>query len=437
MKYLSRTMARFVASLAVLTFAFVQATLTGTAAEPANWPHWRGPADNGSAGEGSYPVKWDATNVLWKAPLPGKGCSTPIVWNKRIFLTAPVNGLDALLAFDWEGKPLWQTTLGPEQAGLHENGSGCNPSPVTDGKAVFVYFYSGTLAALSLAGNVLWQTNLVAGFGPVALYWDQGTSPVLTRDDVVIARMQHGESWLAAFDKATGRMRWKAPRNFQTPVEGDNAYTTPLVIRYHGKEAVLVWGAEHMTAHDAGDGSLLWSCGGFNPQAVANWPSVASPVIAGDVAVVACGKPPRGQNHLYGIELDGAGDVTGTHRLWQRDDTGTFVPTPAAYEGRIYLLRDRGEVECLDPATGRTFWREALPKASANYYASPLVAGGMLYAARQDGVVFVVRVEGKFEMLAENDMGERIIASPVAISDRLLIRGERHLFCVYALRHLQ
>jgi outer membrane protein assembly factor BamB len=422
--------ARFTASLTLVGFAIFQATVSCAAAEAGNWPHWRGPADNGSAGEGTYPVKWDATNLLWKAPLPGKGCSTPIVWNKRIFLTAPSNGMDALLAFDWEGKPLWHTTLGPEQEGKHENGSGSNPSPVTDGKAVFVYFYSGTLAALSLAGQVLWQTNLVAAFGPVTLYWDQGTSPVLTRDDVVIARMQHGESWLAAFDKATGRMRWKVPRNFQTPVEGDNAYTTPLVIQHRGKEAVLVWGAEHLTAHDASDGALLWSCGDFNPQAVLNWPSVASPVIAGDEVVIACGKPPRGQNHLYGVQLGGAGDVTATHRLWQRDDTGTFVPTPAACDGRIYLLRDRGEVECLEPATGKTFWRDALPKASANYYASPLVAGGLLYAARQDGVVFVSRVDGKFELLAENDMGERIFASPVAISDRLLIRGERHLFCV-------
>jgi len=423
-------MARFAACLTLLMYEFPQATVSSAAAESANWPHWRGPADNGSTGKGTYPVKWDATNVLWKAPLPGTGCSTPVVWNKRIFLTAPSNGLDALLAFDWEGKPLWHTTLGPEQAGKHENGSGSNPSPVTDGKAVFVYFYSGTLAALSLAGNLLWQTNLVAGFGPVSLYWDQGTSPVLTRDDVIIARLQHGGSWLAAFDKVTGRMRWKAPRNYQTPTEGDHAYTTPLVIRRRGQEAVLVWGAEHLTAHDARDGSLLWSCGGFNPQAVANWPSVASPVIARDVVIVSCGKPPRGQNHLYGIELGGAGDVTATHRFWKRDDTGTFVPTPAAYEGRIYLLRDRGEVECLDPATGKSFWREALPKASASYYASPLVAGGLLYAAREDGVVFVARVVGKFELLGGNEMGERIIASPVALADRLLIRGERHLFCV-------
>lgn len=414
-----------------LMLAFL--TLTGVGpAFAADWPHWRGPGDNGSTGNGTYPVNWDATNVLWKAPLPGKGCSTPIVWNQHIFLTAPSNGLDGVLAFDWAGKPIWQTTLGPEQTGKHRNGSGSNPSPVTDGKAVFVYFKSGTLAALGLEGIVRWQTNLVAAFGPDTLYWDQGTSPVLTKDDVVIARMNQGESWLAAFDKATGRMRWKVPRNYETPVEGEHAYTTPLVILYKGKEALLVWGGQHLTAHDASDGRLLWSCGDFNPQAVANWPAVASPVIAGDIAVVACGRADHGQPRLYGIRLGGTGDVTATHRVWKREDTGTFVPTPAEYQGQLYLLRDRGEVECLDPTTGKTVWREAFPKASSNYYASPLVAGGLLYAIREDGVVFVARVEGKFEILAENRMDERIIASPVAVSGRLLIRGERHLFCITA-----
>jgi outer membrane protein assembly factor BamB len=118
--------------------------------------------------------------------------------------------------------------------------------------------------------------------------------------------------------------------------------------------------------------------------------------------------------------------------LWKREDTGTFVPTPAEHEGRVYLLRDRGEIECLDPATGETQWRDAFPKASANYYASPMVAGGKLYAAREDGTVFVARVEGKFELLAENKMGERVIASPEPAANRILIRGEKHLFCVGA-----
>ena len=164
------------------------------AGDDANWPQWRGPGDQGTAVQGSYPVKWDATNVLWKALLPGKGCSTPIVWAKRIYVTAPVEGQDAALAYDWDGKPLWRRVLGPEKAGKRQNSSGCNASPVTDGRTLFAYFKSGTLAALDFEGKVLWQTNLVTAFGPESLFWDQGTSPVLTRDAVVIARMHHGES---------------------------------------------------------------------------------------------------------------------------------------------------------------------------------------------------------------------------------------------------
>ena len=405
---------------------------SAVAADQENWPHWRGPNDNGSTAQGTYPVKWDSTNVLWKAPLPGKGCSTPVVWSRRIFLTAPVNGLDAALAFDWAGKPLWQRTFGREQPGKNRNGSGSNPSAATDGEGVFVYFKSGTLAALELGGRVRWQTNLVSAFGPVTLFWDQGTSPVLTEKTVVVVRMHHGDSWLAAFDKASGKLCWKVARNYETPIEGDQSYTSPVVIRHQDKEAVLVYGAEHVTAHDAADGRLLWSCGDFNPDSIQYWPTVAAPIIAGDVVVVAAGRSDRGRPRLYGIRLGGKGDVTATHRAWKREDTGTFVPTPAEYKGRIYLLRDRGEIECLDPASGRTLWRDAFPKSSASYYASPVIAAGKLYAAREDGAVFVAQVEDKFQLLAENKLEERVIASPVPVSNRLLIRGEQHLFCVGA-----
>jgi outer membrane protein assembly factor BamB len=399
-------------------------------AQVQNWPRWRGPNDNGSSEGGSYPVKWDAQKVLWKARLPGKGCSTPIVWNERIYLTAPANGLDAVLAFDWSGKPLWQTTFGAEDPGKHRNGSGSNPSATTDGRSVFVYFKSGTFAALDLDGKVRWQTNLVAAYGPANLYWDYGTSPVLTEKYVVMAKMHEGDSWLAAFDKATGQLRWKVPRNYKTPQEGDHGYTTPQVIQHRGKEALLVWGGLHLTAHDTADGTLLWSCGDFNPESKSMWAAVASPVIAGDIAVVPTGRNDRGQPRLHGIRLGGTGDVTATHRAWKREDTGPFVPTLVEYKGRVYFVRDRGEVECIDPATGKTLWSDAFPKDRSNYYSSPLIAGGNLYAAREDGVIFVARVENKFELLSENNMGERVIASPVAVSNRLLIRGEQHLFCI-------
>lgn len=400
------------------------------AAESGDWPRWRGPQDNGSVAGGSYPVKWGESSVLWKARLPGKGFSTPIVWNKRIYLTAPTNGTDAALAFDWSGKPLWLTTFSKEQPGRHRNGSGSNPSASTDGHTLAVYFKSGTLAAMELDGKVRWQTNLVTAFGPEELFWDQGASPVLTRRDVVFARMHHGESWVAAFDKQTGVLRWKVPRNYETPVEGDNAYTTPLVIEHAGKEALLIWGAQHITAHDADNGNLFWSCGDFNPRQSGYWPQVASPVIGKGVVVVASGRADRGQPLLYGVKLGGSGDVTQTHKLWTRKDIGAFVPTPAEYQGLIYVLGDRGEIECLDPETGKQVWRHTLPKAGANYYASPLVAGGNLYAIREDGAVYVAKVEGGYELLHETKMDERVISSPIAVGNRLFIRGENHLFCL-------
>jgi outer membrane protein assembly factor BamB len=399
-------------------------------AADGSWPRWRGPADSGSTTNGTYPVKWGTDHVRWKAPLPGKGCSTPVVWGRQIFLTSPVDGQDAALAFDWDGKELWRKTLGNTEKGKRQNSSGCNSSPATDGQTLFVYFKSGTLAALDLKGVVLWTTNLVNAFGPETLFWDQGTSPVLTQDSVVIARMQHGESWLAAFAKADGRLLWKVARNYETPVEGDNSYTTPLVIQHEGKEAVLVYGGEHLTAHRVSDGGVIWSCGDFNPKAMSYWPTVASPVIAGEVAIVASGRADRGQPLLHGIRLGGSGDVTATQRVWKRDDVGTFVPTPVVFKGRVYLVSDQGKVECLDPATGKSIWRDAFPKARSSFFSSPIIAAGKLYAAREDGVVFVAQVEDKFEVLAENPLEEQVIASPVPVENRLLIRGEKQLFCI-------
>ena len=405
---------------------------TSLAAETGDWPQWRGPHANGTVAATPLPTKVDAARVLWQAPLPGKGSSTPIVWQNTIYVTAPVNGKDALLAFDAAGKLAWQTTLGQEDKGRHRNGSGANPSPVTDGKGVFVTFKSGTFAALNLDGSIRWQTNLVKTFGPVKLFWDYGTSPVLTEKHVVIARMHNGESWLAAFDKQTGELQWKTPRNYEVPREIDNGYTTPQVIRHEGREALLTWGAEHLTLHHAADGKLIWSCGNFNPTAASLWPAVASPVVANDVAVVCFGRADKGQPRLHGVKLGGKGNVTGTHRLWLREDAGAFVPTPAEYQGKIYVLGDRGQVECLDPRTGKSHWVESLPRSSSNFYASPLIANGVLYAVREDGAFFTMRIDRGFKLLSETKFDDRVIASPIAAGDRLLVRGEANLYCIGA-----
>ena len=417
--------------LRVATFIITLLSSSYTFAnDSSNWPQWRGEHDHGSTDVGTYPTRLDETTLEWKAALPGKGCSTPIVLNRTIYLTAPVDGKDALLSFDLAGNEQWRTTFGPETPGKHRNGSGCNASPVTDGSALFVYFKSGVLAAVELDGRIRWETNLVERFGKDERFWDHGTSPVVTDKYVVMARMHAGDSWLAGFDKTTGDLAWKVPRNYPTPLEGDQCYTTPLVIQHEGKQAILVWGACHLTVHDATDGTVLWICGGFNPDSNKLWPAIANPVIVGDLAVICYGRNDRRQPRLHGIRLGGSGEVTDSNRVWIRDDVSSFVPSPAVYKGCVYLVRDRGEVECINPVTGKTIWSDAFPEGRASFYASPLIASGTLYAAREDGVVFAASVHNdRFRLLAEADMEEPVIGSPVPVSNRLLIRGEEHLFC--------
>lgn len=421
-----------ISTLRIVVFALLllpAATSVDAGDAATDWPRWRGPRDSGSIDTGRYPSTLTDGNEMWKVELPGKGCSTPVVRDDVIYITAPVDGRDALLAYDLSGSELWRATFGSENAGKHRNGSGCNASPAADASGVYVYFKSGTLAAVNTDGSVRWQTNLVERFGRDTLYWDHGTSPVLTENDVVMARMHHGESWLAAFDKESGDMTWKVARNFETPQEGDHGYATPLVMPAPAGGSILVWGAQHLTAHHASTGAVQWTCGNFNPDSERLWPSISTPVVVNETAVIAFGRNDRGKPRLHGVRVNGSGDVTETNHIWKRTDIGTFVPSPVAWRGRVYLLRDKGEVVCINPATGDTVWEGAMPKHRAKYYASPLIAAGRLYAPREDGVVFVADIRrDELQLLSENDMGESVIGSPVPAANSILLRGEKHLF---------
>jgi outer membrane protein assembly factor BamB len=395
-----------------------------------DWLEWRGPGAGGAVLEGSYPSSLSETQIAWKTELPGKGCSTPIVHGQNIYLTVPVEGKDAVLSIDSDGSHLWTTTFGPEDPGKHANASGSNSSPVTDGQAIFVYFKSGTLASLDMSGTIRWRINITQKFGKEKMFWDYGSSPVLTERFVILVRMHDGDSWLAAFDKETGELAWKVDRNYSTPVENDQCYTTPVVFDFHGRESILVWGAEHVTINDATDGRLVWSSGGFNPEGNRLWPAIASPIIVDDVVVVAHGRADRQDPRLFGVDLKGPGDGSSAARLWSRTDVGTFVPTPAVWGDNVIVLGDLGEVECLDPITGRTLWKDRLPRHRAKYYASPLVAGSMLYLFREDGGYFVSAIDDqRMRLVSQGELNLSIIGSPIPFGNGLLVRGDTHLIC--------
>ena len=413
-----------------IALAIVLAAACDQLASADNWPQWRGPEASGVAADGDYPIEFsDEKNVAWKVALPGPGTSTPAVWGDDVFVTCEIEGQDAVLCLGMDGDERWRRELGPGRAGKHRNGTGSNPSPVTDGKHVVVYFKSGTVACLDFEGNERWKINLQERYGEDTLWWDLGTSPVLAGDRVIIAVMQEGDSYLVALNLADGEVLWKTPRRYKTSEESDQAYTTPQIVRQGGKEVVVTWGADHLTGHDVESGKLLWECGGFNPENEGMWRVIASAAVGEGMAIVPYG---RG-NFVAGVRLGGSGDVTESNRVWEKQGKGigADVPTPVIRDGKAYLLTDTGKIACLDIKTGEDIWSAELPRNRNKFYASPVLAGDLLYCAREDGTVFVGRVDDVgFELLEENEMGEKIIATPVLVDGTLLLRGEENLYAV-------
>jgi outer membrane protein assembly factor BamB len=425
---------------ATVVMALVVPLAWSQAARADNWPNWRGPAFDGTAGGSGYVAEWSPDkHVLWRVSLPGLGASTPAVWGDRVVVTCTIDGQDAAICLDRAGKERWRTTLGKARAGKHKKATGANSSPVTDGERVWVYFKSGELACLDLAtGEERWRTNLQERFGEDTLWWDLGTSPVLTTKAVVVAVMQTGPSYLAAFDRATGDLLWKHDRDVPAPSEAAQSYSTPLVAAGdpamgEPAEVLFVLGADHVTAHDAADGKELWRVGGLNPEANGFFRSIASPVLAGDLVIA----PYARGGTITAIRRGGAGDVTTSHVAWIRKDIGSDVPTPAVRDGRLVVCTDKGVVEGLEAETGTTAWRKELPKNRNAYSASPVIVDGRVIVVREDGAASVlawpgVAAAGEVAVLGGGSVEEMTVATPVCVDGRMLLRTHDSLWCIGA-----
>lgn len=407
------------------------------------WPSWRGPHFNGVADGDKFPTKWTATeNVKWKAKLPGKGASTPVVVDDKLILTYGEGTKDGVPGANHvaclsltSGETLFDTKVGQETVGQHVKGTGANPSIATDGEHAYAYFKSGDLACLDMAGKIVWQINLQENYGKQkdkngkgTLWWDLGNSPVLTKDAVVIALMHSGPSFLVAFDKATGKEAWKADRNLGAPQEAAQSYTTPVLVKEGDHDALITVGADAVTAHDAATGKDLWQVSGLNPGQNGFFRSISSPVACDDIVIA----PYARGNSLTAIKLGGKGDVSKSHVLWQHTEegSGADVPTPIAVDGKVYIFHDgrSKSFACLDIKTGEQLWSVATPKNRASISASPIKAGDRFYVAREDGTVFVIK-DGKIE--SENPLdGEMFVATPVLVDGKILLRTVNSLYCI-------
>ncbi len=410
----------------------VSACLLSPIAAAEQWLHWRGDDQNGVASGEGFPQQWsDSEGILWRMKIPGSGSSTPVVVGNRAMLTTGVDGQNRLLCIDTEtGSTLWSTKLGTDRGAKHRKGSGANPSPVTDGVLTFAYFRSGDLGCVDTEGNVRWQKNLQDAYGEDTLWWDLGTSPILTETAVIVAVMHSGPSFLAAFDKRNGQLLWRTERMTDAPEESAQAYTTPVAVTIGETRAIAVMGADHLTLHSEADGSELARLGGFNPTGQRFFRSIASPVVSGDIIVCPYA---RGET-LTGVKLSAllAGEQEKAI-AWFRDDIGSDVPTPVSHNGRIYVCGDKGTVTALNAETGETLWEVALPRNRATYSSSPLLAGDHLYLTREDSVTFVVGPLSaeRPQIVATNELDDEVrntVASLAPVGSDLLLRSREVLY---------
>lgn len=419
------------------------------------WPQWRGPLGTGVAPHGEPPVEWsESTNVRWKVEIPGRGSSTPVIWGDRLFVLAAVptgeevrsrgglltrvervgalvrsSGPDTIpvthvqqfkiLAIDRrDGHVIWERVALEElpHEGTHQTGTFASPSAVTDGEVVCAFFGSRGLYCYDLDGRPLWETDL--GDMQIRMGFGEGASPALYRDLLIVLWDHEGDSFIVAFDKRTGRERWRTPRDEMT------SWTTPLVVE-HGEGAQVVTSAtDAVRSYDVETGRLLWQDEGVTLNAI------PSPVAADGVVFVTSGF--RG-SRLAAIDLSAAtGDIRGSAAvLWSVDRDTPYVPSPLLHDGLLYVLKSNsGVLTSFDARTGQRRYGPERLRGVRNVYASPVIADRRLYVTSRDGTTVVLAAGPTFEVLATNTLDDGFDASPAIVDGEIYLRGQQFLYCI-------
>ena len=411
-----------VSCLLVLALASLVSTTSGT-----DWPYWRGPDRNGVSAATNLPTRWSASeNIVWKLALPETSGATPIISGDHLFLNVAQGKELSLWAVSrQDGQILWRQHLDGRNVEKRK-GNMSSPSPVTDGKSVWVMTGTGVLTAVDFSGSRLWQRDLQAEYGEFGINHGYSSSPLLHQSTLFV-QVLHGfltddPSYVMAIDGASGKTLWRVERPTDAPKEAPDAYTTPALWQYQGKTVIVVSGGDYVTGHDPASGREIWRVGGLNPTQNPMQRIVASPVIANEKLFV----PSRVRPLLALRALRGIDEMPTVS--WSMD-RGPDVPSPIADDRYLYLLNDKGILWCLDAESGDVVWGpERIP--SAIYSASPILADGKLYATSEGGLTTVVRAGPRFEILAENPIDEYTLASLAVAGEQIFLRTAEHLYCI-------
>jgi outer membrane protein assembly factor BamB len=452
-----------------LLLAVVTATALVFAVPPArgaddaanqNWPQWRGPLNTGVSPTADPPTRWgEDKNVKWKVQVPGAGTATPIVWDKYVFIQTAINtgkkvsaradevpaGQPQLAAAPAQGRrggrgmggapptetyqfvlicldratgrTLWQQVAREEvpHEAHHPDHGFSSYSPVTDGRHVWAYFGSRGLHCYDMQGNLVWQKDF--GRMQTKLGFGEGSSPALHGDRLVITWDHEGDDFITALDKNTGKELWRTPRDEETD------WSTPLVVEHDGRAQVVTAATRKIRSYDLETGRLLWECGGLGANVI------PTPVAADGLVFATSGF--RG-SALLAIKLGRTGDLTGTDAIaWTHNRSTPYVPSPLLSDGRLYFVGSNNAIlTCLDAKTGKPLFNAERVDELEGVYASPVAAAGRVYLVGRNGATAVLKDNGKMEVLATNQLNDRIDASPAVAGRELFLRGHAYLYCI-------
>ncbi|HEU4834537.1 MAG TPA: PQQ-binding-like beta-propeller repeat protein [Pyrinomonadaceae bacterium] len=394
-----------------------------------NWPQWRGPSLNGVSNEKNLPVKWTTEeNVSWKVPMPGYSGSTPIIWRDRIFLNvADGDNLSLWCLNKTNGAVLWKQPLGGGNMKMRKQNMS-SPSPVTDGRSVYVMTGTGILKGFDFNGKELWSRDIQKEYGQFGLQWGYASSPLLHEDSLYV-QVLHGmktddASYVMRIDKKNGKTLWKVDRPTNAIRESPDSYTTPALLRYGKTTEIVITGGDCVTGHDPANGKELWRANGLNPDNNPSYRIVASPIIFDSIIYA-----PTRIKPLLALKAGGRGDITSSHVLWSTGN-GPDVPTPVTDGKYFYIVNDRGIMFCLDAKTGAEVYANQRIKPST-YSSSPVLADGKIYITNEEGLTTVIAAGPKFEVLAENALnGEYVLSSPAISDGQIFIRTAQHLYAI-------
>jgi outer membrane protein assembly factor BamB len=412
----------------MIRIIFFLLALGSAPAHAENWPAWRGPSANGISRETNLPARWSKTeNITWKLVLPEWSGSTAIIWGEHIFLNV-AQGTDLhLWAVDrTKGQPIWKRHLsGGNHQERKQNMS--SPSPVTDGRHVWVMTGTGILKAFDFGGKEIWARDIQKDHGRFGLNWGYASSPLL-HEDALFVQVLHGmktddPSYFLRIDKATGKTLWRVERPTKAIRESPDSYTTPALLRYGNSTEIVLTGGDVVTGHDPVSGKELWRSDGLNPTNNPAYRIVASPFVFGEMIYA-----PTRERPLLALRAGGRGDITTSHRVFSFD-SGPDVPTPVTDGQYLYVVRDNGVMFCLDAKTGKTIYGPERLRPGT-YSGSPVLADGKIYVTNEDGVTMVVRAGPKFAVVAANDFAEYTLSSPAVSEGQLFIRTDKALYAI-------